>query len=353
MNVKRKHHFIPRFILKNFAINNHIFLYRFDKDVVFNASINDAFAVNELNSLTDKDGNIDHNLIEDIFDQCFENNASVSIQKIIDDLKTEMTNGDDFTTDDFVNVLRFCILSSIRIPYVLEKTLHSMQVNLLAMLLFKHYLEHDNFKLPFDCLSIPKGFLYSFLDGFDDMTKMLVDLKLTIYSHNSNNVFFLLPDQYIISFSPNNCHFADKNLKMFFPISSKIVLCFERVERNFSKGLCIIDESQIEKFNIFFASHSYEAIGCEDKNFLDQFILRNKSKLVPLKRYNPNSFFIKEKLQIIGEIVRTIPLHSKLDKIQTQINNLNEFKILSEEEFQTIQKEMDPIYKIPRRPIKF
>lgn len=349
MNKKRKHHYIPKFILKQFSTKNQICVYRFKQNIVINNSTTDAFAINELNTLIDKDGNTHNNLIEDTFDQLVETKAAVSIQKIIDDLAKENPSGNDFSTEDFINVLRFCILGNLRVPFSLEKIHHALKVSLFSTLMFKHFWNHNNFEIPIDDFEIPKGFLYSFIMDFDSATKLIADLKLTIYTHKIENEYFILPDQYVIIISPNNCKFSDKELKMYFPISSKIVLCFERIDRSFNKGFCYIDKQQVEEFNLFFANNSYESFGCENNAYLNGFIKRNKSKIVPLSRYNPYSDFNKEKEQIKIEIIKASILCKNQNSVKTAINRFNEFKIYNEEEFKNLEKEMNPTVKINTR----
>jgi hypothetical protein len=343
---KTKHHFIPRFILKNFARNNHIYMYRHDNHTVFCPSINDAFAVNDLNTLKDKSGNVYKNLIEDLYDQHFENNAAISIQKIIDDFKQPHPNVKDFTINDHINVLRFCILSDFRVPYSLEKSLHMLQVSFLAPIFIKWFTLHSNLDLPFDMVEMPKGMLYEFLNDFDRSTKLLADLKLTIFTHKFEDEFFIIPDQYVIIDSPNNCKFSDKQLKMFFPVSSNIIICFERLERQFSKGLCYISKQQVNDFNRYFANNTFESFGCQDGPYLSKFLENNTEILVPLRRFNPYTDFTDEKVQIKSEIILKQSIIRNSDSIITSIDRNHEFKILTEDEFGKIQREMDPLYKI-------
>ena len=228
-----------------------------------------------------------------------------------------------------------------------------MKVSLFSTLMLKHFIYHDNFDVQLDGFDIPKSYLFLYLQNINKMTKKLTDLKLTIYTHRLKDTYFLIPDQYVIVISPNNCKFSDKDLKMYFPISSNIVLCFERVSRSFSKGLCFIDKSKVEEFNLFFASNSFESFGCENETYLNEFLERNTNIISPLKRNNPDTDFIEEIEQIKIEIIRAKLFNFNFGNIVTNVNSDNEFKIHTKEEFESLEKTMNPVHKINKISIRF
>jgi len=347
---KKKHHFISNFILKNFSKNGKIFIYRHSSKKIFPTSIKDAFVKNDLNTLNDNNGGKERNIIEDIFDQYFESDAAESISKIIQDISKTIPDGNNFSATDYLNVLRFCMLSNFRIPYLIERNHHASQVNIIAAIMMHWYLIHSNFEVPFDNIHIPKPYFYGYLKDFDKATKLLVDLKLTIYTHKFENEFFIIPDNYVIDISPNACKFHDKYLKLFFPISSKIVLCFERIDRSFSKGLCYLSREQINEFNRFFAQNTFESFGCESGTYLEKFV--NDNELIPLKRFIPDTDFIKEKKQIQEEIILKLPYFEANDEIISTIDKNNEFRLLTNAEFEILQKDMNPIRKRVLHEIK-
>lgn len=248
---KKKHHYIPKFVLRNFTDNDEIFQYRHDNKKIFNVSIDDAFTKSKLNTLIDTDGNEHPNLIEDIYDKYFENPTSFTIKKIIKDLRLIPPSGKDFTANDFLNLLRFAILSNFRTPYTMNAAHHAARVSAYAVVFLKYFIDFGTVDFPYD-LDVEKGLLFSHLDNFDEATKLLVDLKLTLYYHRLPDSYFIIPDQFVVISSPNNSKFADKDLKIYFPISNNVVVCLERINRNFTKATCEIDRESIEKFNQYF-----------------------------------------------------------------------------------------------------
>jgi len=245
---KKKHHYIPRLILRNFTDGSRIFQFRYDNKEIFEVSIEDAFTKNNLNTLIDKNNQEQPNFIEDIYDKYFEQPASLTIKKIITDLKQIPPSGKDFSINDYVTLLRFSILSNFRTPYAMDAAHHAARVGAYSAVLLKYFIDFGTVNFPYE-LDIEKGLLFSHLDNFDDATKLIADLKLTLYYHRIPDLYFIIPDQFVIISSPNNSKFADKELKMYFPISSNVVVCFERIKRDFSKATCEIDNDGVEQFN--------------------------------------------------------------------------------------------------------
>ena len=352
---KKKHHFIPKFVLKNFTENGKIYQYRHDSKKTFEVSINDAFTKSKLNTLTDTDGNEHPNFIEDIYDKYFENPSSSTIKKIITDLDSIPPSGKDFTANDYLNLLRFAILSNFRTPYTMSAAHHAARVSAYGMIYFKYFMDFGTVDFPYD-LDVEKGLLFSHLENFDEATKLLVDLKLTLYYHRVPNSYFLIPDQFVVLSSPNNSKFADKDLKIYFPISNNVVVCLERIKRNFAKATCEIDKENIEKINQYFLNNSYDSVGCSNKSYLDKFISGNYEKITPLKKFNPYENFTKVKQQIKFEIVSKLvmnihPLDFN-DGIITHINRNHEFKILTETEFEEARKKLNSTVDIKKRILK-
>lgn len=349
---KKKHHFIPKLILRNFTINNRIFQYRHDKKEIFEVSIDDAFAKSNLNTLIDKDKIKQPNFIEDIYDRYFEHPASLTIKKIIVDLKRVPPSGKDFSIDDYLSLLRFTILSNLRTPYAMDATHHAIRVGAYAAVLLKYFIDFGTVNFPYE-LDIEKGLLFSHLENFDEATKLLADLKLTLYYHNLPDSYFVIPDQFVIISSPNNSKFADKELKMYFPLSSNVVVCFERIKREFSKATCEIDKDAIDRLNLYFVNNSYDSIGCQDRIYLTEFINRFKEKISPLVKFNPYQDFTKIKLQIKIEIISKLLLNNAaidLNKgIITHINSNHEFRILSESEFKESKRKLNSTIDINKR----
>jgi len=349
---KKKHHFIPKFVLRNFTDNNKIFQYRYDKKEIFEVSIDDAFAKNNLNTLIDKNQQKQPNFIEDIYDKYFEYPASLTIKKIITDLKKIPPSGKDFSVDDYVTLLRFAILSNFRTPFAMDAAHHFIRVSAYATVLLKYFIDFGTVNFPYD-LDVEKGLLFSHLEDFDEATKLIADLKLTLYFHRISGLHFFIPDQFVTISSPNKSKFADKELKMYFPISSNVVVCFERIERSFSKATCEIDKESVDELNLYFINNSYSSVGCQDKTYLDEFITKFNDKIAPLKKFNPYEDFTKIKQQIKFEIVSKLALNNNpldLDKgIFTHVDKNHEFRILSESEYEETMQKLNSIIDINKR----
>lgn len=349
---KKKHHFIPKLVLRNFTKNNKIFQYRYDKKEIFEVSINDAFAKNSLNTFIDKDKQEQPNFIEDIYDKYFEHPASLTIKKIITDLKKIPPSGKDFSVDDYITLLRFAILSNFRTPYAMDAAHHFTRVSAYAAVLLKYFNDFGTVNFPYD-LDVEKGLLFSHLENFDEATKLLADLKLTLYYHRIPDLYFFIPDQFVTISSPNKSKFADKELKIYFPISSNVVVCLERIKRSFSKASCEIDKDWVDKLNLYFINNSYDSVGCQSKTYLEEFTAKFNDKISPLKKFNPYEDFAKIKQQIQFEIVSKLALNNNpldLNKgIITHIDKDHKFKILSESEYEESKRKLNSIIDINKR----
>ena len=333
-----------------------IYQYRHETTDFYKVSINDAFAVTNLNTLVDTYNQKQTNLIEDIYDKYFESSAAYAVQKIINDLQNPTPSGKDFTIEDYLCLLRFAILSIFRTPYSLNAIHHAAKVNAYAIVMMKQFIDHGRLDLPYN-LDIERGFLFNFLEDFDKSTKLLADLKLTIYYHRVKDNFFIIPDKYAIMSSPNNCNFGDKELKIYFPISSNVLVCLERINRDFLSATCEIDEVGIEQFNHLFIKNTYETIGCEDQYYLKSFIEKLDDKIKPLKKFNPNDKFTDEIQQIKFEIISKLGFNNRNMNTPRDIilhfNGNHEFKILTKSEYKKQKRELNSIYDIKKRKLRF
>ena len=349
---KTKHHYIPKLILRNFAENDKIFIYRNENEKIFQSSINDAFAINNLNTIVDNEYNVDSNLLEDLFDKYFENPAAITIEKIINDLKKIPPSGKNFTVEDYVCLLEFTLLSHFRTPFSLDSVHHAALISLYGLMIVKHFNEYGNVNMSND-FQVEKGFRYNFLEDFNGFTKTISDLKLTLYYHRQPNLYFLIPDQLVVIQSPNNIKFSDKDLKIYFPISSNVVICLERIEREFQKGTCEIDKVGVERFNGYFLKNFYESVGCQSKDYLESFIENYQNEISPLEKYNPYSNFEKEKQQIKLEVISKLALNFGNDNYENgfiaHVDKNHNFKILSESEFEKVKREMNSIKEIKNK----
>jgi hypothetical protein len=349
---KTKHHYIPKFLLENFSQKGQIFIYRHDSKNIFCSSIKDAFTKSNLNTLTDKDEIKYNNEIEDFYERYFETKASASIRKIITALKNTPPFGDDIDAEDCVTLLRFCVLEHLRTPYSLEDTHHAMRVSAYAMIYLRYFIDFGTVHFPYD-LDIEKWMLFDFLNEFDEATKLLTDLKITLYYHRCTDKCFIIPDQHVIIESPNNTKFGDKNLKMYMPISSHAILCFERVNRKYYKMMCELNSNNVEEFNKFILRNTYESFGCENKKYLESLVNNYSDIIIPLKRFNPYENFDKIKIQIKAEIIAKLGINFNKDDFSksciTVINRNHEFKILNQQEFEEIELKNNNIYGLKLR----
>lgn len=349
---KSKHHYIPKFVLENFSKKSQIYLFRHDLNKVLCCSTRDAFTQSNLNTITDGAGNQDKNMIEDIYEKYFETNASISIRKVISDLNNTPPNAKEITAEDYLKLLRFAILSQLRTPYALEEAHHAMRVSAYANIYTRYFIDFGTVHFPYN-LDIRKGMLFNFLENFDESTKLLADLKMTLLYHHLDDAYFFIPDQYVIITSPNNTKFGDKNLKIYLPISSKAILCFERVERKYFMARCELDYKEVEEMNRFILSNTYESFGCENKEYMEALIKKFSNFIVPLKRFNPYENFDKVKQQIKAEIIAKLAINFQKEDFEKSfyihLNRNHEFKILSQHEFTEIEKQNNNIYGIRKR----
>jgi hypothetical protein len=215
--------------------------------------------------------------------------------------------------------------------------------------------EHDNVNLSYD-LQIKKELRYSFLENFKEPTKQISDLKLTLYYHKQPNLYFLIPDQFVVIQSPNNSKLADKDLKMYFPISSNVVVCLERIDRDFHKATCEIDKVGVEKFNKYFLNNFYESVGCQNRDYLETFIENYQTKINPLEKFNPYSDFAKEKQQIKLEVISKLALNLGNSNYENgfimHVDRNHNFKILSESEFEELKKELNSVVDIKNKTFR-
>ncbi len=311
-------------------------MYGHTQKKTFQTSINDAFTENNLNTIIDRNNQTDANFIEDYYDKYYENPSSISIKKIIDDLKRPVPDGKNFTSSDFIQLLKFSIISSARNPFCMNEILCSSRMAAYVAVYFKFFLDYGTVNFPYE-IEVNKNHVFSHLRDITRGLLIIADLKLTIFYHKIPNQFFLLPDKFVCIHSPNNTKFADKQLKIYMPISSNIVLCLERIERSVTQATCLIDENDVIQFNKYFLKNFYEYIGCENQKYLKKFLNTHQQNIHPLKRFDPNSDPNEIKNQIQTEILQKIVLKGiNGDSVLSYINHNLEFKIITEESFRII-----------------
>lgn len=334
--------------MKNFTSTNKISIYNHERGNSYQISINDAFTENNLNTILDNENQEDPNLIEDYYDKYFEYPASIAVNKIINDLKKDIPNGKNFTPSDFICLLKFVITGSSRHPLYIRELLYGAKLSAYIAVIFKYFDQYKTVNFPY-YLKIDKAQAFAHLDKIKEGILLTADLKLTLFYHKIPNQYFLIPDKFVIIHSPNNTKYADKQLKIYMPISSNVLVCLERVDREFSKATSLIRQDDIIKFNKYVLSNFYKSIGCENIDYLNQFIKENKNEVKPLKQFDVESDD-KIKNQIQTEIFQKMILKDyPSNSIITHINHNLEFKILSEEEFEIRSVLLNSTVPIKRR----
>ena len=152
-------------------------------------------------------------------------------------------------------------------------------------------------------VSIEKAhLLFEYLELTHKILNQCLDLKITLIGNKSKNKFFLLTDQPVVLSYSGNKKFEAEDLKVYFPISSHFMICFERIKRKDYVEYQEFSGSEIDSLNLILASNFYYRIACESREYLENFLTTNKNKLVPLKEQEPENFereFLNMKNQII------------------------------------------------------
>lgn len=229
-------------------------------------SIKDAFVEKDLNTIN-PDGITISNLLEDFFDKFYERTFGRSINKIFRIL-FENEKDDIFDSQDYDNVLSFCILSYLRTPQKL-KEIHIQSLR-------RSYL-FSIFKKPDDTLpNIDKNFILikTLFDGLNVILKNLRGITLRIAFHTFKDEYFLLADSPLALVNSNNMEFASPDLDIVIPVSSNVVLIFSKTE-NASDITHIKKRETIENINKQLCANYYKYIACADKDYLESFVQKN------------------------------------------------------------------------------
>jgi len=349
---KKKHHYIPKFILNNFSKNGKISLYNHSSKGAYRLSINDAFTENNLNTIFDNEESPDSNFIEDYYDKYYEHPTSLIVKKILNDFSQFQPNGNDFDSYDFVRLLRFVVVSTSRNPFAIKEIIQYMRCVAYSQIYIKYYLDYGTVNFPY-YLNVNRNLAFSHLEYIDKNILLLKDLKLTIYYHNFENQFFLLPDKFVCIYDPNNVRFGDKNLKLFMPISDNILICFSREEREVTKATKLLNIDEVKEFNQYILRNFYRYIGCSSLEYLKNFVDNNQSYLQPLKEINLEKDVERMRHQIQSEILQKIVLKNiKANSIITHIDHKCRFRILTKEEFEIVSILSGSIAPLKTRPME-
>ena len=285
-----------------------------------------------LNAMLERTATPEYNALENLFSKIFETNTAKSIQAFLTFIK-DMGQTFSLTNEDYTNIFRFAVFSHMRTPYARDKFLHNMLINMYSAWYLDQFTKYNGFEND----SLAKSNLFLGLDKdvgqkyllyFDDtMNRMVHDLKLSVYYHNFKDEYFFIPDQGAIVFTQSMGHFGAPDLKIYLPISSNVIFCYERIEREERTNVFEVSRSWVVQQNRFVMGKFYDYIGCESLGYLEKFIGENKDALSPLKKYDPKN--MKGDIEKIKrEIVEKLGDNKIGNKIQCHINESNEFKIL-------------------------
>lgn len=332
-NNKRMHHFVSRFLLRNFTANGKTLgIYNHSINKYYSVAIDRQFAEWDLNTLIKKDKTPEYNFIENLFNEAFEKSAAKSIKSILDFLAIPSLPF-TLTDEDYYSIFRFVVFTHLRTPFIRNKVQHAILLNVYGAWYVDQFLKHGNFEQDSlfrknRFLGLDKALSFQYLLDFDNLIHhTLSDLKLTILYHDYEDEYFLIPDQGTIVFTESIGLFAAKDLKIFLPLSSHVLFCYERITRSEKTNIRFINREQIRQHNRFVCQRFYDFIGCYNIDYLKAFVTENKDAIRPMKKYDPLK--MKNDVQKIQKEVKEKLENRNFDKeIQMHINEENEFKIL-------------------------
>lgn len=338
MNKKRKHHYIPIGVLKNFQKNGYLHVYFKKMNECKPVSPNDAFSKRDLNRLENIEGIDEFNGIEDIFDMGYEAPALAVFKKIIKSFNTLPPDPDGLIAKDYLHIFNFIKVSIFRTPHVLEYTNSRIEASLYSRSLVLWHKEKGNFDFP-DYFKITGGKRYAFLDDDNKIIKQFGDLRLCVNLIEDENKQFLLNDGYINIVTPNDNWFQDEKLEIHFAISPKILLSFYRANPDVQNTVWhSMSSAEIDECNALIIENSFDKIGCKDLDYLKQEIEKNKQLLSVKSKYDIKLDWRKFKMNVIREIqryeseCRTTGKH----KVRLHVKDDFEFIMYSEEEYKKL-----------------
>lgn len=338
MNKKRKHHYIPIGILKNFHENGYLRVYFKKMDEYKSISPNDAFSKRDLNRLENIEGIDEFNGIEDIFDLEYEAPALAVFEKIIKSFNTLPPDPDGLISKDYLRIFNFIKVSIFRTPHVLEYTKSRIEASLYSRLLVLWHKEKGNFDFP-DYCNITGGKRYEFLDDDNQIIKQFADLRLCVNLIEDENKQFLLNDGYINIVTPNDNWFQDEKLEIHFAIAPKILISFYRANPNVQNTVWhSMNSTEIDEYNALVIENSFDKIGCKNLDYLKKEIEKNKQLLSVKSKYHCKLDWRKFKMDVIKEIKQ---YESKCrisgkHNVRLHVDNEFKFKVYSEAEYRRL-----------------
>ncbi|KAB2877676.1 DUF4238 domain-containing protein [bacterium] len=267
---KRHHHFISDFLSKKFSPNSsQVYVYDHTTKQIKFISSRDLFVRKHLYTIETKVGR-DSNLVEDIYEERFETPAANTINSLLRKLekgKYEMSSL--VSLEGFTNILRFCIASDLRTPNRL------MQLRLIVMrglntLAFA--MQHANFDEPDETLRVkanPDYLLLKSIEKIDEIVSSCFEMRLHIILNRDTDKRFVLPDQPVVLITNEPFEYKSSDLQILFPISSRVLLIFDR--KTNSNAIIETSGDEVDKLNLNICSRFYKYIGCESDSYLKYF----------------------------------------------------------------------------------
>ncbi|WP_316799679.1 DUF4238 domain-containing protein [Pedobacter frigidisoli] len=297
---KQRHHYISNFLCKHFSADNISFYRHDNKDgKIIPISTKDGYVQKHLYRLRKKDGTYDDRM-EDIFSDYYEKPASIAIASLIERLKRG-TVETLLTTKEFLAILNFCILSHIRTPNKLNE-IYLSQVRLILTITYMELKLHN---IPLDIdFSVNLNREMIFLETIKSIpaiTKKLFNLSIHVFYHRSDQHYFVLPDQPVALYPNDDREFGSKNLQIYFPVSSSILIRFERGPH--TDTLTELRADQIDEFNQMACSRHYRYIACENKEYLENFVRNTKLTSEPVQS---DESLEQDKKDIIEQVIHTL-----------------------------------------------
>jgi hypothetical protein len=278
---KKRHHYISDFLCKHFSADK-ISFYRYDQQEkkIVSVSTKDGFVQKHLYRLKKKDGGYSDKM-EDFFSTYYESPASGAIKALVTRLAVQKNPEQLLSVPEFRAILQFCVLSHLRTPNKLNEIFLS-QVRLVMTLT---YIELELKKMPTDIdfsVNLNKDFFFiEIIKSVQSIVKELKDLCVHIYYHRSPDKYFILPDQPVALYSTDQREFGSSDLKIYFPVTSNILVSFERGKKY--DTLTEVSGPAIDELNLLSCGRFYRYIACENELYLRNFIDTHKLSPEPIQ----------------------------------------------------------------------
>jgi hypothetical protein len=278
---KKHHHYISNFLCKHFSSDKICFFrYNHEEQKIISVSTKDGFVQKHLYRLKKKDGTFSDKM-EDFFSDHYEAPASTAIKNLIIRLGKTDNSKQLIPPKEFIQILQFCILSHLRTPHKLNE-IYLSQVRALLMVT---YVQFELKGVPLDSdfsVNLNKDFIFmEVIKSIQAIVRSLKDLSIHIYFHRCPDRYLVLPDQPVALYSSANQEFGSPALKIYFPITSNIMISFERgVQFDI---LTEINGNAIDEMNQLACGRFYRYIACENKVYLEKLVAQAKLNPEPIQ----------------------------------------------------------------------